>query len=162
MRDADGEWQLVACGLPWVTLAVPPLSEVGEQRPNLRPHAEPLTQHLCHLAGSDGMALVKTSRSRQSAHHLAGPDQRRIVGGRQGPHHPTHRVSAGAEHHRDELGQQRVVRTEEIRGNFGIGGAAGVEQQARVIGIGSRLSVDPEPLAQAHGDERALEAVLER
>jgi hypothetical protein len=49
---------------------------------------------------------------------------------------------------------------EQLGRDLGIGCAADVEEQACVIDLRSRLIVDPQPLAQAHRDKRALQAVL--
>ena len=47
---------------------------------------------------------------------------------------------------------ERVVVAEELGGHVRVGGAADVEQQAGVVGLGGRLLVDAEPLGEPHRD----------
>ena len=51
---------------------------------------------------------------------------------------------------------------EDLRPELRVRRAAGVEEQARVVGVPARLDVEPEALAQPGGEDRGLETVLER
>jgi hypothetical protein len=59
-----------------------------------------------------------------------------------------------------EIGGQRPA--EDLRGDVGLGRAAGVAEQAGVVGLRCARSVDAQPVGQAHGDQRRVQAVLER
>jgi hypothetical protein len=50
---------------------------------------------------------------------------------------------------------------EQLGGDLGIGGAAGIEQQARVIRLRRRLGVDSQAFTKPHREQRAVQAVLE-
>jgi hypothetical protein len=60
------------------------------------------------------------------------------------------------------MGRQRVIVAESLGGDLRVGGAANVEQQARIVGLRGRLLVDAQPLAEPHRQQRALQAVLQR
>ena len=50
---------------------------------------------------------------------------------------------------------------EDLRPQVDVGGAADLLEQARVVTLGSGLTVDVQPFGQAHGHERAAQPVLE-
>jgi hypothetical protein len=107
------------------------------------------------------MALELSSRPRHATKDLHDPHRRRAARGGERPHDPGHHLRPRPEPGRHAIGRQRVIIAEGLGGDLRIGGAADVEQQARIVDLRGRLRVDAQPLAEPHGDQRALQAVLE-
>jgi hypothetical protein len=51
---------------------------------------------------------------------------------------------------------------EDLRGDVRIGRAPGVGEQAGVVGLRDALAIDAEAVGEAHGDQGAVQAVLQR
>jgi hypothetical protein len=51
---------------------------------------------------------------------------------------------------------------EHLRRDVRLGRAAGVREQARVVGLRGGLAIDAQPVGYPHRDQRRLQAVLER
>jgi hypothetical protein len=51
---------------------------------------------------------------------------------------------------------------EELGADLGVGGTADVEEEAPVVGLSRGVGVDRQTLAQTHGEQGAVQAVLER
>ena len=66
----------------------------------------------------------------------------------------------GAVHHRQVV--SRHAAGEDLRPELRVRGAAGVKEQARVVGVPARLGVEAEVLAKPGGEDRGLQTVLER
>ena len=75
-------------------------------------------------------------------------------------HDPGQHLTLRPEGRRDEVLRHRAA--EDLRRDVGIRRAAGVHQQARVVGLRGRRAVDPEAVRQPHRDQRAVQALLER
>ena len=56
----------------------------------------------------------------------------------------------------------RHATSEDLRPELRVRGAAGVEEQACVVGVPARVDVEAEVLAQSGGEDRGLQTVLER
>ena len=87
-------------------------------------------------------------------------NERRPAGIGQRPQQPREDLSRRPVHERVEVGRQRTA--EDLRGDVDLGRAAGVREQAGVVGLGCCPSVDAEPVGEAHRDHRRLQPVLER
>ena len=147
---------------PSGALAVPALGEVGEQPLDRRRQPEPVGQHLATSHERRDVPPVTPDRARQLAGDLRRARRRRS--------RPAARARAGCRARTRAATRTWPAPSASISADSSkrsaatsrVGGAADVEQQARVVGLRRGLGVDAEPLAQPHRHQRALEPVLER
>jgi hypothetical protein len=97
---------------------------VGELGLHGARQAEPLGQHLGHLAERGDVAPVLADGARELADDERGPLRGRAVQGRQRPREGPHGLDARPEHHRREVRVDVVL--EELRGDVRIRRAADV------------------------------------
>jgi hypothetical protein len=55
-----------------------------------------------------------------------------------------------------------MVLAEDPSFDLGTSGTADVEEEAREVGLGRHLGIDPQALSDPHRDQRAVQPVLER
>jgi hypothetical protein len=161
LHDPHRQWDLIALRTARLALAIPALGDMGEQRPNGSGQAEPVGQHLRHLAQGGDLALEQQRQLRNPERKLPRTHQRRVTRWSQRPHEPRHHLGPRPEPGRKCVGRQRVLIAEDLGGDVGICGAADVEQQARVVRLRRRLRIDAQSFAEPHRDQRAVQPVLE-
>jgi hypothetical protein len=104
---------------------------------------------------------MSPDRLGKPARDLRGAHRRRGARRRQGAHDPRDHLRPRSEHDRGEIRDQRSVIAKDLSGDFGIRRATDIEQKAGVVRLRRCFHVDAEALAEAHRDQRALQAVLE-
>jgi hypothetical protein len=148
-------------GAAWLSLSVPALGEPREQTLNRGGHAEPVGQHLGHLAHGGEMTPVTGQRARQPPRDLGCASRGRAARRRERAHDPGHHVQPRPEHDGCPVDMERIVGTERLGGELRVRRASDVEEEARVVRLRRRLGVDAQALGEAGGDHRAAEPVLE-
>ena len=135
-RDVDDPHRhgdLPALGPAQRALAVPALGEVGEQTRHGRGSADPIRQHPRDLAGRAQGGTRFASHPRKPAGGLKRANERRAARIGQRAEQPREDLSRRPVHERVEAGRQRAA--EDLRGDVGLGRAAGVREQAGVVGL---------------------------
>ena len=159
--DPHGQRDLLAPDAAGLALAVPPLGDVGEQPLHGPGQAEPVGQHGRHLAERGDVALEHPGRGRQPAAICRARTGVGLPESARARRIPAVISACDPNLVGHGVPGQRVVVAEQLGGHVRVGGAAHVEQQAGVVGLGRRLLVDAEPLGQPHRVQGALQAVLE-
>ena len=160
VHDAQGQGQLSAAELVRFAPTVPALGDRGEQGRDVpvRPHAG--TEPRPHLADGAQMLLVGCGGLRQASSHPSGLDGQ-CPGPGKGVRESRQGLRPRAEQHRVQVATDGTL-VEEFRDHLGIGSAPDVEEQTPVVRAPRGRLVHTESVAQAHGDHRAVESVLER
>jgi hypothetical protein len=122
-----------------MALAVPALRDVTEQGAHGRWDPEPVGQHLRHFAGGREMFLEHERDPRKAVGKLAGAHERRVPGRGDRAQETGDHLGPRPEPDRGRVRRQSVICAEEPGGDVGVGRAADVEQQARVIRLGRGL-----------------------
>jgi hypothetical protein len=128
---------------------------MGEQTRYRRWHTQPPAQHLRDLAPSDELAAVLAYRLWEPARRPQRPRGWRALLAGQRSHDPRPTLYRRSEHHRGEVRHERAL-IEQFGADFGVGSAAGMEEEAPEVRLCRGPRIDSEPLRQAHGDQRAL------
>ena len=141
-------------------VAVPAVGEVGEQAAHGGREPQALGEHARHLARGGEVRTLFPRHPRHPAGELQRARRRRAPGVGERAHEPGEDLAPGATEDGVEMGGERTA--EDLRGDVRLRGAAGVEEQARVVGLRGLVVADPEALREPHRDQRAVQAVLER
>ena len=123
---------------------------------------EPVSEHPRHLAERGEVVLEDPGDPGQAAGELPGPHDGRAAGRSHRADEPGRHLRPRPEPVRCGVRRECVVGAEEVRGDVGVGGAPDVEQLARVVGLACGLGVDTQAVGQPHGEQRAVQAVLQR
>jgi hypothetical protein len=106
--------------------------------------------------------LEQSGEPRQTVRELAGAHKRRAARRGDRPEESGDHLGPRPEPDRSRVARQRVVATEDLGGDVGVGRAADVEEQARVVGLRRRLWVDAQTVCEPHREQRAVQPVFER
>ena len=145
---------------PERTGAVPALGQVREQRRHGCRQPDALREHLGHLAGGGQMRPQRPHRPRRAAGDLEHAARRGDARRRQRTCDAGRVLRSRSEQHRQVVLGHAAA--EDLRGELRVGRATRVEEQARVVRLAPGLDIDAQAFAETHGEQRALQAVLER
>ena len=114
------------------------------------------------LAESGEMFLEDRGDPGKAVGKLAGAHERRAARRRDRAQEAGDHLGPRPEAGGSRVPRQRVVGAEDLGGDVGIGRAADVEQQARVVRLRRRLRIDAQTVGKPHREQRAVQPVLER
>ena len=126
---------------PQRALPVPALGGVGEEAVHGARQAEPLGEHLSHLAQRHQMRPALTRRLREPPRDLDRARRRRAVRIRERAHDAGQHLALRSEDDRPEA--RRQVTAEHLGGDLRVRGAAAVGEQAGVVGLRRRRESIP-------------------
>jgi hypothetical protein len=160
LGDAQRQRDLVALCAAERSLAVPAIGQVGERPGECLRHVEPPRERRCDLAHRGHVRLELAHGPGQAGGHLQRACRMRRRRVRQRAQHAPEPLARRAVHHGHLVLDQ--VPAEDLRGDVCIGHAAGVEQQAEVVGIADGVLAGAGAARQPDREQRPLQTVLER
>ena len=160
VNDSERQRDLILLGPAERALAVPAFGEMDEEAVDRRREREALGQHLRDLADRRQVRIPFLPSLGQPAGDLQRAGGWRAPRRRKRAHDPGQHLTLRSECRGDEVPRHRAA--EDLRGHVGIRGAAGIHQQAGVVGLRGRRAVDSETVRELHCHQRAVQALLER
>jgi hypothetical protein len=160
--DAHRQRDLVLLCASGLALAIPALGDVAEQGADGPWNPEPVGQHLCHFAEGREMFFEHERDPRKAEGKLTRAHEWRVSWRGDRAQEAGDHLSPRPESDRGRVRRQSVIGAEELGGDVGVGRAADVEQQARVVRLRRRLRIDAQTIGKPHCNKRALQPVLER
>jgi hypothetical protein len=160
MDDPHRQRDLLTLRTPERSMAVPALDEVREQASHRPRKPQPVGQHRRHLAGGGEVRTRLPHHPRKPPRNLNRAHRPRALGVGKRADEPSQDFASRPVHDRVEIRRERIA--VDLRSDVRVRGAARMGEQARVVGLPAGLAVDAEAVGEAHRDQRAVQAVLER